>query len=142
MDAAAVGVVGHVGGDDDQLDGACGERAGEVADAAEPLGDRLRQAVVVGAEQRQPPERVRPERLVRLQAEHEVLQLVEPVERGHRAGERAGRRAVDPADPRPELGLTQPLEKAELHEDAVDGAAREHDRDIAFHPHIVGLCVR
>ena len=62
-----------------------------------------------------------------------VLEVVEPVERRHRPGERAGRGAVDPADARPEVALAQPLEEAELHEHAVDGAAREDDRDIALH---------
>jgi hypothetical protein len=91
----------------------------------------------VQTEQRQPPQPIRAEGVLRLQLEHEFLQVVEPVDRRHRPRERAGRRAEDPADPRPDRARAQPLEEAELHQHAVDAAAREDDRDIASHPAIV-----
>ena len=87
--AAAVGLAAHVGREDRHLDRALAERAGDLDRVAEPLLDRRRQPVVVRAEQRQPPQRVRPERLLRLQAQHEVLEVVEPVERGHGPRQRA-----------------------------------------------------
>ena len=89
--------------------------------------------VVVRPEQRQAPQRMRPERLLRLQAQHEVLEIVEPFERGHRPGERPGRRSVDPADARPEIAPAQAQRKPSSMGDAVDGAAREDDCDVAFH---------
>ena len=131
--ARAVRVLGDVGRIDDDLDRRLREVEGEPVDVTEALGDRLRQAVVVRAEQRQPPERMRPERRLRLEEQHELLELVQPVERRHGARQRPGRRAVDPADARPEVALTQALEKAELHEDTVDGATREDDCDVALH---------
>ena len=85
------------------------------------------------SEQRQPPQRVRPEGVLRLETQHEVLELVEAVERSHHAGDRARRRAVDPADARPEIGFAQPLQEAELHQQPVDGSAGENDCDVAFH---------
>jgi hypothetical protein len=77
-----------VGRADDELDRRRRERARHLDETADPLVDRLRQPVVVRAEERQAPERVRPEHVVRLQSEHELLELVEPVERGHHAAER------------------------------------------------------
>jgi hypothetical protein len=76
---------------------------------------------------------VRPERVLGLQPEHELLEVVEAVERGHHAGDGTGRRPVDPPDAGPEIGLAQPLEKAELHQEPVDGTPGENDCDIAFH---------
>src|SRR3954453_18615979 len=81
---------------------------------------------------------MRPERLLRLQAGHEVLELLEAVEGSHRAGERAGRGAVDPADTRPELALAQALEEPELHQHAVDRAAGEDDRHVFLHAPSLG----
>ena len=75
------------------------------------------------AGQRQLPEPLRREDVARLQAEHELLQRVQTVERRHRAGQRPGRRAVDAADPRPERALAQPPQEAELEQDAVHPAA-------------------
>ena len=77
------------------------------------------------------PDPPRSEDLVGLELEHERLEVVEPVEGGHRARERAGRRPVDPSHPGPERTLAQALEKAELEENAVDPASREDDRDVA-----------
>ena len=80
---------------------------------------------------RQLPDRAWPERVGGLEPQEELLQVVEPVERGHHSGERARRGSVDPADPWPERGLRQPPEEPELEHDAVDPAAREHDCDVA-----------
>ena len=44
--------------------------------------------------------------------------------------ERAGRRAVDPADPLPERVLAQPLEEAELEQQAVHPSPGEDEREI------------
>ncbi len=124
----------HVGRADDELDRRRRELARHLDQLPDPLVDRLGQPVVVRAEERQPPERVRPEHVVRLQAEHELLEIVEPVERGHHAAERAGGCAVDPADARPDRALAQALQEAELQQHAVDGAAGEDERDVGFHP--------
>jgi hypothetical protein len=78
---------------------------------------------------------MRPEGVLRPELEEEPLELVDPVERRHRTGERAGGGAEDPADPRPQRGLAEPLEEAQLEEDAVDPAAREHKRNVPFHAH-------
>src|SRR5207253_10721947 len=76
---------------------------------------------------------MRPERVLRLELQHEVLELVEAAERRHRPGECAGRRAVDPPDPWPEVALPEALQEAELHQHAVDGTAGEDDCDVALH---------
>ena len=128
-----VSAVADVGRADDDLDRRRRELRRGLLDISEPLGDRVRQAVVVRAEQRQPPQRMRPEDVVRLQLEHEPLERLEPVERRHRPGERARGRAVDPADPRPERAGPQPLKEAELEQDAVDRTAGEDDCDVALH---------
>ena len=101
----ALRVDGDVGRRDEDLDRRGGEVARELDGVADPIAHGLREPVVVRAEERLPPEPVRPERVVGLEPEHEVLQLVEPVERGHRPRERPGGRAVDPADARPELAV-------------------------------------
>jgi hypothetical protein len=62
--------------------------------------------------------------------EQEALEVIDPVEHREGAGERAGRRREDPAHPRPELALAEPLEEAQLHEDPVDGAAGQYDSDV------------
>ena len=72
-----------------------------------------------------------PKRVLRLDAEEELLEVVEALERCHRAGERPGGRAVDPADARPQRRLREPLEEAQLEEDTVDPAAREDEGDVA-----------
>ena len=77
------------------------------------------------------PDPPRSEDLVGLEIEHERLEVVEPVEGGHRTRERSGRRPVDPTQPRPERTLAQAREKAELEENAVDPSSREDDRDVA-----------
>ena len=89
MRAAAVRVVADVGREDDDLDRRLGKVAGDLGEVAEPFVDRRRQPVVVRAEQRQAPQRVGPERVLRLQAQHEVLEVVQPVERRHHPGHRA-----------------------------------------------------
>ena len=131
--ASPMHVLADVRGEDDDFDRCVRELARDLRQVAEPLVHRRRQLVFVRAEQRQPPQRVRPERVLGLEAEHELLELVEAVERGHHAGDRARRRAVDPADARPEVGLAQPLEEAELHQEPVDGSPGENDCDVAFH---------
>ena len=131
--ASIGGVERHVGRKDDELSLGRDELAGDLGQIADPVLDRLRERVRVQPSERLAPERVRPERLVRLQQEQELLELVEPVERGHRAREGACGGPEDAADPRPERGLAQPLQEAELHQHAVDGAAREHDPDVSGH---------
>ena len=108
IDELVVADVGHVerrrrvGRDDDELDLRFGELSRERDEVAESRRDRVRQRVLVQPEQRQLPEPVRTERLVRLEVEHERLELLEPVERRDGSGERACGRPVDPADARPE----------------------------------------
>ena len=87
----------------DELDRSFGDVARKLLDRREPLGDRLGQGVVVQAGRAA----VCQSRFGRnvssgRELEHELLQVVEPVERRHHARERAGRGAVDPADPLPE----------------------------------------
>ena len=95
-------------------------------------------------EQRQPPEPVRAEGVLRAKREEELLEVVEAVERGHDPGERARRGAEDPPDPRPEIALAHAAQEAELHHGRVDAAAGEDERDIApfavAHPAM--LCLR
>ena len=98
----------------------------------EPLGDRVRKRVVVQARERELPQPVRAERLLGPELEHELLELVEPVDDGHHAGQGAGRRAVDPADPFPQRILAKPAKKAELEQQPVHASPREDDREIAF----------
>src|SRR4051794_3028051 len=76
---------------------------------------------------------MRPERLLRLQLQHEVLELVEPVECRHRPGERTSGRPVDPTDAWPQAARAKPLQEAELHQHPVDGAAGENDRYVAVY---------
>ena len=59
----------------------------EIAEAGR---DRVGQRVLVEPEQREAPEPVRPERLVRLQREQELLQLGKPVESCKRSRQRSG----------------------------------------------------
>ena len=80
---------------------------------------------------RELPHRPRPERVLRLETEEELLEVVQAPEGRHRAGERTGGRAVDPADARPERRLRKPPEEPELEEDAVDPTAREDEGDVA-----------
>ncbi len=77
------------------------------------------------------PDPPRPEDLIGLQLEEECLEVVEPVEGGHRARERPGGRPVDPSHARPERALAQALEKAELEQDAVDPTSREDEGDVS-----------
>ena len=127
-----------VGCEDDHLDRRRRERIRQLDRLEQPLRDRRRQRIVVEAGQRQLPEPLRGEDVARLEAERELLQRVEPVERGHRSGQRARRGAVDAADPRPQRAAAQPPQEPELEQDAVHASARQHDRDISVaHVHIV-----
>ena len=90
----------------------------------------------MAAEQRQPPEPVRPERVLGLQAEDELFELVHPVERRHARVDRARGRAEVEADPRPEVALAEALEEADLEQETVDPAAREDDGDVALPFHL------
>ena len=83
------------------------------------------------ADERELPQPVRAERLLGPKLEQEAFEVVETVDGGEGAGERAGRRAEDPADPRPVLGPADSLEESELHQDAVHAAAGEDDRHVA-----------
>jgi len=80
---------------------------------------------------RELPDRTWPERVLGSEAEEELLEIVEAVERRHRSGERAGRSSVDPPDPAPEVGLRQPAQEAELEEHAVDPSTRQHHGHVA-----------
>ena len=97
----------------------------------EALGDRVGQRVVVEPTERKLPHASRAEHVVGLQLEHERLELVEPVEGGHRPGHGACRRPVDPPDSIPERRLAQPLQEPELEEHAVDPASGEDERGVA-----------
>jgi hypothetical protein len=66
-----------------------------------------------------------------LEPEQKLLEVVEAVERGHRPRESAGGRPVDPPDSRPERGLGETAEEAELEQHTVDPAARENHGDVA-----------
>src|SRR5207253_11142995 len=70
------------------------------------------------------------------------LKLAEAVERGHRPAQRARRRAEEPADPRPEAALADPLQEAELEQEPVHPPAGEDDRHVplsrALHRHLPG----
>ncbi len=129
----------EVGGEHDELDRRALEPEHEVERRLHPLRDRARKRVVVEPEQRQPPEPVRTEDVLRAKREEEPLEVVEAVERRHDPGERAGRGPEDPADPRPELALAHPAQEAELHHRRVDAPTGEDERDIASsavaHPH-------
>src|SRR6478672_10450638 len=76
------------------------------------------------------PEIVRREDVFGLELHQEALVLVEVVERGRPPREGSRRRAVHPADARPELARPERLEKAELKKDPVDAAAGEHDGSV------------
>ena len=131
-------MLGDVGGEHDQLDRRRRERFRELVRLDQPLRQRRGQGVVVEPVQRQLPEALGREDVARLEAERELLQVVEPVERGHRPGQCTGGRAVDAPDPRPQRTAPQPLQEAELEQDAVHTAARQHDRDVLLaHVHIV-----
>ena len=126
----ALRVVAHVGRVDDELDlGGC-ERDSELLRRSDAVGDRRRQRVVVQAA-RELPDRARTERVLRLDAEDELLEVGKASQRCHGSGERAGGRAVDPADARPERGLRESLQEPELEQDPVDPAAREDEGDVA-----------
>lgn len=90
----------HVRREHDELDLGGEERVSEVSVVAEPLRDRRRKRVVVQAS-RQLPDAPRTKDVGGLEPEQELLQIVQPVERRHGTGERAGGRPVDPSDPRP-----------------------------------------
>ena len=102
----------------------------ELGGRADAVGDGRRERVVVQAAW-ELPNGTRSERVRGLDAEHELLEVVQTVERGHRPCERAGRGSVDPAHTRPQPRLVEPLQEAELQEHAVDPAAREDERDVA-----------
>jgi len=89
----------------EELDPRRDDVAGEPVDRNEPLRDRVRQRVVVETGQRELPQPVRPEGLVRREVQHEPLERVQPVDDRHDAGERSGGRSVDPADRVPERVL-------------------------------------
>ena len=129
----------RVGCDDDQLDLGARQLSRDGGEIAEARFDRVRERVFVKPEQRQPPEPVGPERLVRLQREQELLQVREPVEGRERACQRSGGGPDDPADARPKRALLQALEEAELHQHAVDPAAGEDDCYVPLH--VLILCV-
>ena len=76
------------------------------------------------------PDGSRPERVLRLEAEQELLELVETAESGHGSGERTRRRAVDPADPWPERCLREAPQEAELEQDPVDSTTGENEGDV------------
>ena len=120
----------------DLLDRRADEGTAELAWPGEVAGDGRRERVVVQAEQRQLPEPVRPEQVVRLEREQQPLEVVDAVERRHRAGQRAGGRAEDPADARPQRAEAQALQEAELHQHPVDAAAGEDDGDVPFACHV------
>ena len=116
-------VVTDVRDADDELDRRMHRPLRELVDWGEALCDRLGERVVVQSVERELPEPVRPERLLRAELDHELLEVVEAVEHGHHARERAGRRAVDPADAIPERFAAEPLEKAELEQQPVHATA-------------------
>ena len=113
----------HVGREDDELLVRMRELLGDGRQVADPPVDRLGQRVLVQADQRQTPEPVRPENVVGAELEQELLEVVDAVERGHHAGERAGRRPEDPANSRPERALAHALQEARFHQHSVDRAA-------------------
>src|SRR3990170_2491114 len=124
-------VVAHVGGEDDELDLGGGERGAELGGPSDSPRDRRWERVVVRPAG-ESPDRAWPERILRLNAHEELLEVVEAVERRHRSRQGSGRRSVDPTDPRPERVLAQALEEAELQEHPIDAAARENDCDVAL----------
>ena len=77
------------------------------------------------------PDGTRSERVLRLEPQQELLEVVESAERRHRPRECACGRPVDPADARPERRLRESPEEAELEQDPVDAAAREDEGDVA-----------
>ena len=107
----------------DELDRRLDDVARELVDRHEALRDRVRERVLVETRQRELPQAVGAERLVRRELQHEPLQRVEPVDDRHHPGQRTGGRAVDPADRFPERVLAQPAQEAELEEQAVHPAA-------------------
>ncbi len=126
----ALRIVAHVGRVDDELDvGGC-ERGSELFRRSDAVGDGRRQRVVVQAA-RELPDRAGTKRVLRLDAEDELLEVGEASQRCHGPGERAGGRAVDPADARPERGLREALQEPELEQDPVDPSAGEDERDVA-----------
>jgi hypothetical protein len=115
--------LGHVGREDDELLVRVRELLGNRGQVPDLSVDRVGERVLVEADQRQPPEPVRPEDLVGAELEQELLQVVGPVERRHDTGESARGRPEDPADARPERALAQALEEARFHQHSVDRAA-------------------
>src|SRR3990172_3466546 len=94
-------VVTHVGREDDELDRRGGERGAKLLGLPDSPGDRRGEGVVVRPTG-ESPDRARPERILGLDAEEELLEVVEAVECRHRSCQSPGRRSVDPPDPRPE----------------------------------------
>jgi hypothetical protein len=122
--------LGQVGRADDELDLARAQLGRQLLGRPEPLGDRLREGVLVAAEQQQAPEPVGPEHVLRLERQQETLAIVEPVERRQGTVQRAGRRPEDPADSRPECALADPPKESEFHQGAIDAAARQDERRV------------
>ena len=120
----------------DELDLRLGDPARELDPVAEPLLDRVRKRVVVEAQQRQLPEPVRPEGLLRPQRDQERLEIVEAIERRERPRQSARRGAEDPSHAWPERRLAHALEETQLHQHAVHAAAREDDRRVPPQGHL------
>ena len=80
--------------------------------------------------QREPPEALRPEDVTGLEAQNELLELVQQVQRRHRPRQCPRGRAVDSSDSRPQRTDAQALQEAELEKHAVHATTGEHDRDV------------